>query len=431
MPKFTPTPLASLANQASAVATINSNLEDISTAIENTLSRDGSSPNAMDDDLDMNNNRVYNLPVPVSDAEPIRKAEFDELRADLGITSAEEAAASASAAAASALASGLSETNAAASAIASAASAAAAAATATTITPTGTGRLTLSSGVPVPETDLSAQTTLYFTPMTHGSFYVYDGTSMVARAFSELNRLLTTAYHMNNSIYDVFVFWNGSSLVLGTGAAWTNATTRALALEVFNGVWVNATGQNIRWGTSAGDFTTISARFARYVGSIRMTADGQVTDSAAKRLVFNAYNQVPRPLNVTDTTASWGWSTASYQQANGAAANRVEVLNGLSGSRTRVRALGHAKTSGATARTVTSGIGIDSTSTNSAQSYAPGYCTSTIFTSAHAEYVGYVGLGYHAINWLERGDGTDTQTWYGTNSGSANIRPGLIGEFIA
>lgn len=64
--------LLTLENQTSAINTINANNAAIETALENTLSRDGTSPNSMGADLDMNSNRIYNLPAPGSATEPVR-----------------------------------------------------------------------------------------------------------------------------------------------------------------------------------------------------------------------------------------------------------------------------------------------------------------------------------------------------------------------
>lgn len=85
MAKLTLSDLASLANQSAAIATINANNALIETALENTLSRDGTSPNTMEANLDMNSNRIINLPLPSSNTEPVRKGEFDETIADLVI----------------------------------------------------------------------------------------------------------------------------------------------------------------------------------------------------------------------------------------------------------------------------------------------------------------------------------------------------------
>jgi hypothetical protein len=50
----------------------NENNAAIEGAIENTLSRDGSTPNQMEADFDMNSRRILNLPAPASDNEPAR-----------------------------------------------------------------------------------------------------------------------------------------------------------------------------------------------------------------------------------------------------------------------------------------------------------------------------------------------------------------------
>ena len=79
MAKFTPSPLVSLTNEASAVALINTNLTNLATAIENTLSRDGTTPNTMAANFDMNNYRIINLPDAVDDHEPVTKHQLDEV----------------------------------------------------------------------------------------------------------------------------------------------------------------------------------------------------------------------------------------------------------------------------------------------------------------------------------------------------------------
>lgn len=83
MPKLILNDLSNLQNEQSAVALINSNNTAIETAIENTLSRDGSTPNSMEADLDMNSNSILNLPEATEDTEPIRKQEFDTTVEDL------------------------------------------------------------------------------------------------------------------------------------------------------------------------------------------------------------------------------------------------------------------------------------------------------------------------------------------------------------
>ena len=77
MAKVTLTDLTSIANGSSAVTEINNNNAAIETALENTLSRDGTAPNSMEADFDMNSNRILNLPEPLTETEPLRLGDVD------------------------------------------------------------------------------------------------------------------------------------------------------------------------------------------------------------------------------------------------------------------------------------------------------------------------------------------------------------------
>lgn len=80
MAKVTLNNLANLTNQQTAVSTINTNNDRIEAAMEKTLSRDGTTPNQMEDLLDMNSNRIINLPEPSTFTEPVRYGEFESLQ---------------------------------------------------------------------------------------------------------------------------------------------------------------------------------------------------------------------------------------------------------------------------------------------------------------------------------------------------------------
>lgn len=71
MAKLTLTDLASLENDT-AIAAINANNTLIETALENTLSRDGASPNTMSGNFDMNSKQIINLPAPATNTSPLR-----------------------------------------------------------------------------------------------------------------------------------------------------------------------------------------------------------------------------------------------------------------------------------------------------------------------------------------------------------------------
>lgn len=72
MSKITLTNLVNLQNETTAVNAINNNNTLLTTALDNTLSRDGTTPNTMSASLDMNSNSIINLPTPASNYEPVR-----------------------------------------------------------------------------------------------------------------------------------------------------------------------------------------------------------------------------------------------------------------------------------------------------------------------------------------------------------------------
>ena len=81
MAKFSYSTLTTLTG-ASAVQTINANFQALQTAMDKALFRDGTSPNSMSADLDMNSNDILNLPAATAATNPVRKAEFDVLDAE-------------------------------------------------------------------------------------------------------------------------------------------------------------------------------------------------------------------------------------------------------------------------------------------------------------------------------------------------------------
>jgi hypothetical protein len=79
MAKVTLNDLTNLSNEQSVVSIINANNTAIEVAMENTLSRDGSTPNTMSADLDMNSNQILNLPDATTDQEPVTLGQFNDV----------------------------------------------------------------------------------------------------------------------------------------------------------------------------------------------------------------------------------------------------------------------------------------------------------------------------------------------------------------
>lgn len=157
------------------------------------------------------------------------------------------------------------------------------------------GRLTLSTGVPVTTSDVTAAGTIYYTPYVHNRIWL-KRTNFEEHSFVETSLSLTLT---SGSVYDVFGFSNAGTLNLET-LVWSSTTARATAIVVDSttGLWVKS-----------GDASRI------YLGTIYATASNQTEDSAARRMVFNAYNRVPRKLFARDTTDSWTYATGTWRAA--------------------------------------------------------------------------------------------------------------------
>lgn len=72
MTKLTLPNFASLTDQTSFLASLNEAMAAIEAFSDLVLSLNGTTPNAMTADLDMNSNRILNLPAPVNDTDPVR-----------------------------------------------------------------------------------------------------------------------------------------------------------------------------------------------------------------------------------------------------------------------------------------------------------------------------------------------------------------------
>lgn len=79
MAKITLTDVTNFSNDTSSVAKVNSNNTALKQAFENTLSRDGTSPNQMGAELDMNSHRIINVPAPFFATDLVRLQELSTI----------------------------------------------------------------------------------------------------------------------------------------------------------------------------------------------------------------------------------------------------------------------------------------------------------------------------------------------------------------
>lgn len=267
------------------------------------------------------------------------------------------------------------------------------------------GRLTLTSGTAVTTSDVTAATTIYFTPYSGNYITLYTSSAWKNYTFTQLSIAVpnTTA-----TMYDVFVYDNASVLTLEL-VAWSSDNSRATAIALQDGVYCKN-----------------GALDRRYVGSFRTTAvAGQTEDSAAKRYVWNYYNRVIKYFSKTDATATWNYTTAAFQQANANAANQVEMVVGVVEDTVSVKSTSIANNTNALgAVTIASGVGVGSTTVNSGIGGEAVTANAIEYKNLVSIFENFPSLGRNFFVWLEYSSATAVTTWIGT---SAPFLAGLTG----
>lgn len=77
--KFIPTEIDNLQSETTAVNSINENFQAVADLLDENLSRDGTAPNFMSNNLDMNSQRILNLPQAINPTDPIRLMDLPAL----------------------------------------------------------------------------------------------------------------------------------------------------------------------------------------------------------------------------------------------------------------------------------------------------------------------------------------------------------------
>ena len=238
-----------------------------------------------------------------------------------------------------------------------------------------TGRLTLATGTPVMATTVAGATTIYYTPYL-GEFYapIYNGTYLVwTNLVSELSQATTDTTNSpaavaDNSVYDLFVWLKAGVPTLSRGPAWTNSTTRALALQRVNGIWTN--GAAITNGPAINQGTYVGTVASNGSAEIDWILGGAASGGTAASLgVWNMYNRVLVGVNVVDSGSIYTSIPSSYQQARASAGNQISFVSGLAEDAILANYAGNAELeSEINLVDITLGIGLDSVTSASAAS---------------------------------------------------------------
>lgn len=288
------------------------------------------------------------------------------------------------------------------------------------INPPG-GRLTLTTAVPVMTSDVTAATTVYYTPYIHGNAHLYNGTSWAVHTFTELSQTLadstkSPAATSADNNYDMFLWDDAGTKRCTRGPAWTTATDRSASPHTSqNGVRVNTNAITNGPGALKG----------LYVGTIRTNASNQVAfmpataaaagGGACQLYVWNMYNRVDLGAVSKDSTDSWVYTTATIRAANNNNNNRISVVAGLNEDYAFAEYQTYASTDTAGTELI-AGIGLDSTTAFSG-SFGKTFNSLTIPVTIRGAYHGLLGLGHHFVQALEWSEATGgNTTWYGDNA---------------
>jgi hypothetical protein len=284
-------------------------------------------------------------------------------------------------------------------------------------------RLSLTSGVALTESDVTAATTIYY-GIT--SLDIYDGTNFVPTFISsELSLALDSnsghaGYHQSGKNYFLGVINDAGTRRLVSSVAWATDTTTGTGAgtcetEIFLGRLVNKVSMTVRFGSVSGNTVSVAARQMTIVGGFRASADGQVTDSYAKRFLSNIYNAELRPLRVQDATATWSYASATIRQANGSTANQLAWFHCVSGRMLQAYSTGRSES----VQFAGNYIGLDSTTVAATGSIYAG-AGAVQYQPLIAELKTLAGIGYHFAAWLENSPTAASVTFTGASTSGIN-----------
>jgi hypothetical protein len=176
------------------------------------------------------------------------------------------------------------------------------------------GRLTLQSGTPTTLTNITAATTLYYSPAAGDLISLFNGSANRWDAYNFTERSLSLSGLAANTNHDIFIFDNAGTLTL-QAIPWTSSgagsSVRVQAIGTKNGVLVKQSDNR------------------RYIGTIRTTGTaGQCEDSETKRFVWNTDNKATRKVKASNNTSHTYAVANVWRMWNNSNAHRFELVNG-------------------------------------------------------------------------------------------------------
>lgn len=289
------------------------------------------------------------------------------------------------------------------------------------------------AGVLLPTGDVTSATSLYYEPAFGNGVPIYNGSNFVNFTFSELTLSIPSS-RLANTLYDAYVFLNGSTPTICLGVAWTTSTAGSgsrgsgagtAQITQVAGVWTNAVSLSCVNGAST---FTVAANQGTVVGSVWIDGTaGQVTmqrtwGQTRKWGVYNFYNKQLITLVGGDATASWTYAVNTRRASNNNSANNVAIFLGLADQQVPItfsQLLSATGTPSATSMTI--GIGYNSTTVASGTLGTVGTQIGTssvsVNSSVTARYTAPPALGINIANATEQTPTAgSTPSYVGTQS---------------
>jgi len=268
------------------------------------------------------------------------------------------------------------------------------------------GRATLTSGVPVLTSSVSAATNVFYTPSVGKFVPIFNGSVFTAMdTGGELSQLTTDttkspAAVAANKNYDLFGWLDGSTPRVTRGPAWSTDTTRGTGAGTSELVPVAGLSLNANAITNGP-----AAQRGTFLGTIRSNGSSQIDyligGSAANGSpiivgVWNAFNRKLIHYTNNDSTASWTYASATWRAANGSTGNRISFVCGAAEDIWTAKYTGVG--TNAASGFVYKGVGFDSTTTPFGFTGTNQVTSATTF--ANGEYW-TTSLGFHNVYALE------------------------------
>jgi hypothetical protein len=282
--------------------------------------------------------------------------------------------------------------------------------------------------VAVQTADVVAGTTIYYVP------YIHDQLPVVGLTLGTgVSLALAAGSQLSGKLYDLFLFNNSGTLVLGTGAAWTSLVARSQAIgqTTVPGIWTNTATVILTYNATP---STVSATAgtALYVGTMYASANGQCTcqfnpaaaagGSNTQMLLYNAYNRVRNEsISREPNPATWDYSSTTWRPADNSTSNRISFIDGLGQSIVFARYTSWFYTISAATQGST-GINLDASTGQPAVTvtfYSDDGAGHGVSAGPSTVFEAFApGIGFHYVQAMESVDDGGTMEWDSNTNGA-------------